>query len=459
MNIEEREINLKLMFAYIIKQWRKILIATLIFGLLGTGYKFAKVMGSYTALSDKYTQDVASFETNSTELNDQKTKAEATIEQLTNYSENSLKAAIDPYTETRTTVSISIVTANGHDDFNALLSGTNYANKITQAYASYINSEVNYSNVAKILNTDEQFVEELVATEKDFNTGTVNITVIGSTENQTVEIMKSILSQVTNHESVIHTLYGDYTSIISTPSTTVVKDESLIAEAKTNTQMLSANAVMNDALNKITSLKATVETINKTKLAMPTPVNTTIRISVIKYLMLGLAVGLFGSIFLLGILFAKSGKVYEENDLKLVHEDNVLTVLPASKDEKKKTKFDRYLNKITDSAYNISETAALEKAAANITACREDAKKILLVCGNSQQELESLMQKLQNVSKDTVYLCTADVNADATSLAKLKEADGIILVAKRNVTKLSELSSALETSAKWHKKVIGSIVI
>ena len=127
MNDEEREIDLKLMFAYVFKQWRKILIVTLVCGLIGIGYKLIKILPTYSSLVEKYNQNMEAYEASTQTVADQKKKTQDIIDQLTEYSQKSIKANIDPYSEVQTTASISIVTAKGQDDFEALLSGTNHA--------------------------------------------------------------------------------------------------------------------------------------------------------------------------------------------------------------------------------------------------------------------------------------------------------------------------------------------
>ena len=457
MNDEEREIDLKLMFAYVFKQWRKILVITLVCGLLGVGYKLVKVLPTYSSLTETYNQNMEAYEASTKTIADQKKKTQDIIDQLTEYSQKSIKANIDPYSEVQTTVNISIVTAKGQDDFEALLSGTNHANQITQAYSSYISKEIMYTKIVDKLDVNDQLLKELITVSANYDTDTITVTVIGSSEDTTKEIMDYILAQTSGNESKIHSEYGDYTAVESTPSTYTVTDGELLTPI--SAQMLSPNLTMNDTLTKINTLKTSLTTISATAVAKPTSVNATIEKALIKYLMLGFGLGAFGTIILQAIFFALSNKIYSEEDIKLMTGAKVLSVIPGKTNKKHNTKFDRYLYKKTDSAYDISEAVALEKAAANMDAYKANCKKLVIINAKTNQDIEVLMNKLKLIVKDIDMSTSVDINANAIELKKLKDSEGVILVIERNETKTSELSSIIETVNNWQKPIIGCIVL
>ena len=456
MNDEEREIDLRLMFAYVFKQWRKILLVTLVCGLLGVGYKLIKVLPTYSSLLDTYNQNMEAYEASTKTVEEQKNKTQAIIDQLTEYSQESIKANIDPYSEAQTTASISIVTAKGQDDFEALLSGTNHANQIAQAYTSYINREISYSKIIDKLGFDEQLIKELISVSTNYDTDTITVTVIGKSDDTTKEIMDYVLSQTSENESKIHSEYGDYTAVKSTPSTNIVTDSGLLTPI--SAQMVSPNLTMNDTLTKINTLKTSLTTIGTSATTKPVSVNATIEKNVIKYLILGFALGGFGSIILLTIFFALSGKVYSEEDIKFILGTKILTVLPTNINNCN-TKFDQYLRKKIDSSYGVSENVGLEKAIANIEAFEGDCKKLILINVKTNRNIEELKNKLQSIDKNIDLNTSSDINANAFELKKLRESDGTILLIERNRTKIKDLSSIVETVGNWQKPIVGCIVI
>lgn len=457
MNEDEREIDLKLMFAYVFKEWRNILIVTLVCGLLGVGYKLVKLLPTYNFLIETYNQNIEAYEASTKTVADQKKKTQDIIDQLTEYSQKSIKANIDPYSEAQTTVNISIVTAKGQDDFEALLSGTNHANQIAQAYSSYIGKELTYTKLADKLDVDDQLLKELINVSVNYDTDTITVTVIGSSEDTTKEIMDYILFQTSSNESKIHSEYGDYTAVESTPSTYTVTDGGLLTPI--SAQMLSPNLTMNDTLAKINTLKTSLTTISALTVAKPVTVTTTIEKAIVKYLALGLALGAFGTAIFLSIFFALSGKVHSEEDAKLITGTKVLSVIPAKINEKHQTKFDKYLYKKIDSAYGINEEVTIEKVTVNVDAYKGTCKKLILINAKTEQDIEALKNKLKLSVKDVEMIGSVNINANATELKKLKDSDGVILIVERNKTKISDLSTIIETVNNWKKPIIGCIVL
>ena len=457
MNNGEREIDLKLLFAYIFKQWRRILFITLVCGLLGAGYSSLKIIPTYNSLQDAYNNNMSAHAVSMKTAEEQKEKTQAVIDQLTEYSQKSIKANIDPYSEAQTITNISIVTSKGQDDFEALLSGTNHANQITQAYASCIKKEINYAEIIDKFGISDQLLKELISVEPNYDTDTITVTAIGNSEDITKEIMDYILLQTGGNESKIKSEYGDYSAVVSTPSTNIVTDSSLVTPV--SAQMLSSNSVMNDTLSKINTLKTSLSTISASTVAEPVAVNVTIEKSIVKYLILGLVLGAFSSIVILAIFVALSGKLYSEEDVKLMFNEKILAVIPAKVNDKRNTKFDRYLGKILDSSYNISEDVALEKAAVNIEACKEDFKKLMLINVKANRDIEYLKNRLQSLDKNANLNTSTDINANGVELKRLKDSDGIILVMERNRTKINDISSIIEIANNWEKPIIGCIVL
>jgi capsular polysaccharide biosynthesis protein len=459
MNNEEREIDLKILFAYVFKQWRKILLIAVLFGLLGAGYKCAKILPTYNSLQTKYTQSMQSYESNKAIITAQKQKTQDYINYLTEYSQSSVKASIDPYNEARTELNWSIVTSTGHDDFEALLSGTNHADQITQAYVSYINSSIDYSSLASSLGIDKKILLELITVKGDYTINTVTVIVIGTSEEQTKQIADYISSQVAKNTSSVQEKYGDHTLVENKAATSTITDSGLVTTI--NDKMLSPNATMNDLLTKISTLQTTLASQQKSlsALSAPTAVSVTVEKDIAKYLMLGFVGGLAGMIVLLAFIETLSGKLLSEDDLSSGDGIKTLGIMPMRSSKKKLNKFDRCMLRCIDSSFGSSAEVSLAKTAANITACAEGKKTLILVSGNMKQNVADLQASLQAINPEIQYLASSNIDANADELNKLGKADGVILVAERNVTKLSQLSKAAESVKNWKKPIVGSIIL
>lgn len=459
MSDEEREVNVQLLLAYVFKQWRKILIITLICGLLGAAYYCVKTLPSYNNMQKTYKQGVTTYETSKASLSADKQKTQDYIDYLTNYSKNSIKTNIDPYNEVRTVMTISTVTSTGQDDFQALLSGTNHANQITQAYAAFINSSIDYSPILESLNIDEKSLKEIVSASTNFDVDMVTVIVIGTSADQTEMISKYILTQTTGYVDTVKSKYGDHSAVFSEPITSTVTDGGLLTAV--SDKMLSPNSAMNDALTKINTLKTTLATQQKSidALKQPSTVSSIILHGLSKNLFIGLGGGFVGIIILLCISIVISGKVLSEDDLEEVFHITTLGIIPMRRSSKRNKKFDRFIYRKIDSSYNTTFETAIEKALTNIKVCSTNCKSVVLIAVNTKINVLEVQTKLQELDADQKYICTADVNANAEELKKLNNADAVIIIAERNSSKIADLSKAIETINIWKKPVIGSILL
>jgi capsular polysaccharide biosynthesis protein len=456
-NDEEREIDLKLLFAYVFKQWRKILLTAVVFCMLGAGYKCMKVLPTYSTLQSQYDQSLQSYENSKASSLEQQGKTQSSIDYLVNYSKNSVKANIDPYNEAKTQFNVSVVTSTGQDDFEALLSGTNHANQITQAYITYCNALITDPATSSALGIDGQYLSELVTVSGSFDVDIVSITVIGNSEEQTKTIANYLASQVSKNTDAIKSKYGDHTAVFGDTVTSTITDTALATPV--SDQMKSPNAVMNDTLAKIAVFQTTLGAQQTAMAALKAPalVSTTLAKGIVKDGLLGLVGGLIGMIILLAIIKMMSDKILSEDDLSSMN-IKTLGVLPMKASNK--NKFDHFMLKKIDSSYGVSEEISLAKASANISVCTENKKSLILVsCGKITHDTAELQTSLQALNLEMKYLVSSDVNSSAEELKKLGTADGIILVAQRDATKMDEVKRIKDTAATWQKPIVGSIVL
>jgi PKD repeat protein len=309
------------------------------------------------------------------------------------------------------------------------------------------------------LGIDKKILLELITVKGDYTINTVTVTVIGTSEEQTKKIADYISSQVAKNTSSIQEKYGDHTLVENKAATSTITDSGLVTTI--NDKMLSPNATMNDLLTKINTLQTTLASQQKSlsALSAPTAVSTTVEKDITKYLMLGFVGGLAGMIVLLAVIEVLSGKLLSEDDLSSGDGIKTLGIMPMKSSKKKLNKFDRCMLRRIDSSFGSSAEVSLAKTAANITACAEGKKTLILVSGNMKQNVADLQASLQAINPEIQYLASSNIDANADELNKLGKADGVILVAERNVTKLSQLSKAAESVKNWKKPIVGSIIL
>lgn len=459
MNNEEREIDVKLLLAYVFKKWRTILNVTIICSFLMVIYYGIKTLPSYKSMQNTYNQGLVNYEASKTTLSDNLKKTQNYIDYLTNYTKNSIKANIDPYNEVRTIITISTVTKTGQDDFQALLSGTNHANQITQAYASFINYSINYSQILESLNIDEKNLKEVVNASVNYDNDMVTLIVIGNSVTQTEAISKFILSQVMEYVDIVKSKYGDHSAVFSDLLTNTVTDSGLLTAV--TDKMLSPNSAMNDALTKIDTLKTSLSTQQKSidSLQKPSTVFSIVIHGIVKNMILGICVGFFGIFILLSFIVLMSGKILSESDLSRGFHLTVLGIFPMKYKNKHKHKFDIFIHRIIDSSCDTNTEIVLEKIIINLKANAENCKSLLLISVKTKIDVSVLQNELQSIDNSKIYISTADVNLNARELNKINKVDAIIIVAKRNVTKINDVCKVIDTVNNCNRQIIGSILL
>jgi len=449
MNNEEREIDLKILFANAFIKWRRIILVTIICGLLAVGYGAVKIMPSYSALQSTYEHDLETYQTNLTYSNKQISDTEAQIQKLNEYSENSIKANINPYSEAQSVVTIYITSGET----------TDAAKQITQAYQVLASSGMNYDSAASTLGKTAQLINEVVTAKSNSDANTVTITVIGQTTNQTETIIKSIISQVNDAENAMTVKYGRHSIIVGDPATQVVTDTTLLSSTyQTSDQMLSVNVTMNGVVNKISSLKTALKTMNSSKPVAPVSALKTTAKKLVNYLSFGLAIGFLVYITILVLMVIHRKTIISEDELKKQYGLKILTLVPR-KNLCGRTRFDQALSRTVDHAYGIDDKVAFEKAAANISAYAGEMKTLLVINDNVNQDVNEIIANLKAINPEVKYEMSSDVNESAAELNKLKNADGVIIVAERNVTRFDNITRSVETVKNWGKEIIGSIVL
>ena len=453
MNTDKREINIKILFAYVFKEWRNILIGGLVFCILFATYKGYKLAKGNSSASTTTTVEASEEQKKSIE------ETKASIEYLDDYINHSIYANIDPYNEVVTTSTISIVTST-NENISTLLDSTNHANQIVQAYARYVTSEIDYSSLADTLGISEQYLNEVISVKADFDSDTVALKVIGSDKKQTEEISDFIIKVVNADESNIKNQFGEFTPIISKFVTNVITDKEIVAPAPAanSTALFSSNVAMTNALAKKSALETSLKTQQSATIAVSASTASIIK-GTLKYGIVGLFCGMFLIILFYILLLINSGKIVDECELKEMYKIKVLSVLPMGFSNEKPSKLDNLIYRKIDSSYGVDTDICLQKAMMNITQYAKGMKTILFIGTGIVSDIKILEESLRKTNGGIAFKLSFDINANAEEINKLKDSDGVIILAQRNATRINELKKTIETVDDWEKPIIGSIVI
>lgn len=455
VNTDTREIDVKILFASALHEWRKMLAAAVILGLLTggySGYKTAKANAAANNASNPSTQQYL------VSMNDINTKIANTTKSIQNidaYMQTSVLANTDPYNATVTSASLSIVTAATESSATG--------NQIVQAYDNFIMNSIVYTSLTGPLSLSEAEVKELVNVESDLDSDSLVIKVIGNDAKYTEKVMNYVLDQVNSEASSIKSKYGDYTLIKTDAVTNVAVEESLIPDLPTTGTNIpaSSNRVMAKSLSIEQSMKTLLTTQQKTQATLAATGATGTK-GLIKSIAKNGALGFIGGLIIMLLFYlakyALGGKIISEEDMKKIYGMKVLSVLPMEP-LKKTAKFDVIARRKMDSAYGIATDICVEKAMMNIMGYAEGMNSILLVGTDVKQDLHVLQAKLQALNSNMKITVSTNVNLNAEELSKLKAADGVIFAAQRDATRIDDLTKSVETVKNWNKAVVGCIVL
>ena len=460
-NQNEREISLKVLFFTILRKWKIILCISILVSLAAMSYKGYKIYKSNSSATIN-TATTVETEKQSKIIEDEISDTKESIDYLDDYIEHSILAKIDPYNESATTSSISIISSS--DDLTPLAETSYRSSQLVQVYCNYINNEIDYSSLEDSLGITTQEIKELITVTPNFDANIATIKVIATDSKVSEEIMSYISNQINLKEQELKTEYGDFSSVKSKYVSNIIIDNDLMSAIPSNTSSsYSNNKVMMNALAKKVSLESTLSSQQK-NLDSLTSTNSIVSTSgssktIIKYGIAGLVGGIFVTMLLYAFKLSVSGIIFSENDIKSIYNFKILSIFPMILENQKLSKFDRYIYSKIDNAYGIGWDISVEKAALNISAVSNNMKTLTLISPDALEDLGSLVAKLHNLNSNINFIFSTNINKDAIELEKLKNTDGVLLVVERNKTKIDNLETSLETISNWNKTIVGCIIL
>lgn len=454
----EREIEVKVLFADVLKKWRQIIIITILCGLLGMSFYALKKLPTDNINNEKYAMQLQGYEGTKATVEQQYADTQNRVAILSDYIQKSVKASINPYNEARSSETIAISINNISTDISATLENTNKVKAVTNAYISYISS-IDYSSLVATLSVDAKYIGELVTVEGNPDTGLTTVSAIGTNKDQTATVLEFVMNQIRSNEMSLQAQYGFYTVNYGTLLTQFVVDQTLMTSF--DEKSLSENLAMNNAKTAINSLQATgaKQQAALTSLKMPEKPTTVVSNNLIKYFVFGIVGGFVGVLILLGIFVILDGMILSEKELENLFDLRCFGVLPMKNLQKKPNKIDQSILKMMDSAFGEDKNTALQKIVANIDAYDDIPKSIVLISIGISQNITDIQTELQAFESNTQFNSSSNIHQNVDELNKLKHADAVIIVAERNHTKLNKLANTIELINDWKKPLIGSIVL
>lgn len=399
---EEEEISLVDLIAYVFRHLKKMLIVSIVVGLvLGglLGYKKSRVN------EEEYATSMETYLA-SKEILDK--KIDLITNDLSNYVENS--SFFDLNTENSIQAKALYLVDTGYQVIpSSTYQNHDYTSTVINTYINKITSSNVLNNLAKKYNIGLDSINDYISvTTHDYM---IDVNVYYDNE-------KDVLDMLHDLEDVLLSYNDEISSSIAENNLTKISE---------TTYQGANNNIVSIQQNKLTVIDTYIESLNKVKSelsALNEPENTSFKKSFIKF---G-AIGFVGIFFVMCVYYALafifSDKVYSANEFKDKAKIKVLGDLTFTKTN---SKYINWINKL-EKRPTIND---YELIASNIKAYGNTNK--VLLSGNLEDGIkEDIVSNLKKLLKNVEIISCGSLLTDSNAVNELDSVDSVILLAKCN---------------------------
>lgn len=399
---EEEEISLVDLIAYVFRHLKKMLIVSIVVGLvLGglLGYKKSRVN------EEEYATSLETYLASKEILNK---KIDLITNDLSNYVENS--SFFDLNTENSIQAKALYLVDTGYQVIpSSTYQNHDYTSTVINAYINKITSSNVLNILAKKYNIGEDSINDYIyVTTSDYM---IDINVYYDNEKDALDMLHDL-------EDVLLSYNDEISSNIAENNLTKISE---------TTYQGANNNIVSVQQNKLTVIDTYIESLNKVKSelsALNEPENTSFKKSFIKF---G-AIGFVGIFFVMCVYYALafifSDKVYSANEFKDKTKIKVLGDLTFTKTN---SKYINWINKL-EKRPTINN---YELIASNIKAYGNTNK--VLISGNLEDCIkEDIVSNLKKLLKNVEIISCGSLLTDSSAVNELDSVDSVILLAKCN---------------------------
>lgn len=434
-------------FYYIVRKWPKIIVGAILialaFGAL-RGFKtyrswdqdkadiedlhqrYEEYMGYYTPTLEMYNDSIA-----------------AKQESITQYYQQLCEAEVIRFDDNNTGIATATL-------FFSSTSDDELPADVASIFADVLVNSIDWSSVAEVGDTDENFIDKMLIISSVSETGnSLNLKYFASDEDAALDMLNSILSQAEDIKDDLSNQIDGFDYTILNSSSFIGRDEEYLSlRNDIQNQYNILQIELSDIYTAVEELEAPPELRD-----MPTKAQ--ICKSIIKYCILGGAVGVvfFAAVFYL--LFYLNGMLHSTEELAYY------TGAQAIAYDSAKKRFAKINNLIASKEnrgilYSDEETVA--RVVSNVKSMYPDASRVMFT--GSKAIPESLQKCLKEAKNSGLSLCAANnVLTDKKALDSLLDCDTVVLVEELDKTSVELLKKEVEQFNISGKKVAGAVIV
>ena len=414
MDRDEQVIFLKDLLFAVLYQWKKILLAALAFAVLLGGYAAAKNVGNVPSeqAEQQYQKDLEQYQIEKAALEQNIESTEQKIRAQQEYMENSLLMQLDPYAFFEGTMQLCIATDYQIQPGMAY-QNPDYTKSVLSAYQAMLSGEYLLSQMAQQTGEEHKYLAD---------------DILEMIEQQLDQMGQKITQSVGNHTA------------------------NLVTKGCNNQMDLTLVDKQQQTADRLTSLTTTLEQDYESLNALQKPSKAAAsKKNLVKYAVLGAAVGVFLMAAAACVCHVVSGKVYSVRTLEARTPVRVIGRLP----EKQTRGIDRWLRKLEGRIVAHDETAAQVVCATVRNYCGA-GMRLLLTGDLDAGEIRTLTQGLE--MKDVTVTACGSLLADPAAEEELAVCDGVLLVEKCGSSRYENISRAIVHIHRMDKKLIGCLL-
>lgn len=442
---DEQMIYLKDLLFAALRSWRIVLIVAVALAVLLGGYRGISKSSAGT--------DPAVLEEAQEQYEAEKAILEQRVETLKEslvsrqaYFENSILMQLDPYNHYEAVISLyadtgyKIQPGNSYQD-------PDKTNIVLGAYKAVLLGESCVQEIAQVLETESQYVAELLTVELDETTGAMNAWFKCATQEQATQVLDVMVRQLTGAYAQVEKAVVAHNPRLLDSTVRAYVDPKLAESQKTETARLNELLTnLADAEAKSAALAAPV--------AAKVSFGTVVKQAVI-FAVLGFVAGAFITVCVIWVMHIAGKAAYS---VRSVESRTGVKVIGCVAHTAITNKIDSWLNTLEGrcTADPAQQTALL----ATDIRCRIPEVKTLLVTGSeSPEERENLVQALQKGMPNAKVLDPGSILTSPQALEALAGADAVVLVEKCHSASYGDISREKAIICDYNKQLVGCVLL
>lgn len=485
---DESEISLLDLLYHILRRWRSILLFAMLLCVLLGGFKLVKgirTLGSADLKEEQknYESQLEGYTISKKHLENQVKELTEAIQDKGDYYDHSVLLKLDPKKSYMGTVTFVVTDAgevpSADENRDRSLAIDRKMNSVLGSYVALIQNGTILRDVQNGLSSklDQKYLAELIYTQVDYQSKLLHITVVGDDKQQVQSISDAIIQGLQNASVQMNASVAAHrlellSSYVGNDADTSIPI-GMIPEAGANTSdasyQTSIEELQKNYMNSITDMQDQLFECNKqmSELKKAEPPVGASRASVlkedIKYGIIGFVAGAFVLAFVYALQYLLCGKLMDSDELNDRYGILLLGdyYAPLHAHPNRMDRWIDLMSGITEDKRSVESVYAL--SAANIMAqVGAEKNPKLLLLGNAKSEdfnaaAAALSEKLCSSGIDVIM--AGNVNERASAIEKLQQAEQVVLIEQRGISRQQDIQKELLTLRKLEKKIVGAIVL